>query len=159
MGWLSPSDRTPQARVVRRRASAERPALWSRRELLRLRRSRTRPDGPWTVAIQAELCSDCGACLRVCSESALARRATGATVVYTIDSRRCNGCGDCAEVCAETALRIERLALPQTITEAACLPATTCGNCGVHAAGLRNGLCAVCLQTRLVSRRKGRLVP
>lgn len=151
MGWLFPSDPTQRSRVPRRRASVSRPAVWSRREVLLLCRRRTRADGQWSVVIRKEGCSDCGACLRVCGESALARSEAAAEVVYTIDSRRCNGCGDCAEVCAEGALRIERLAAPQTIAESARLPVETCAGCSGRTAGLRGGFCGVCRQNEILN--------
>jgi uncharacterized protein (DUF362 family)/Pyruvate/2-oxoacid:ferredoxin oxidoreductase delta subunit len=54
---------------------------------------------PW---IDVRLCRDCGACVRSCPASAIAR----ARGRMTIDSRRCQVCLCCQEVCPYAAIRV-----------------------------------------------------
>jgi Fe-S-cluster-containing hydrogenase component 2 len=58
------------------------------------------------MAVQAELCDGCSACVGRCQFKALSLL----DGIASIDLERCVGCGVCAQACATGALHLERLA-------------------------------------------------
>ena len=54
------------------------------------------------LAVFPHLCTQCGECVRLCKESAIALDGDGPVV----DSQCCVGCGDCARVCPSSALSL-----------------------------------------------------
>ena len=57
-----------------------------------------------TYRIDPVLCNGCGACIRVCSTSAILGEKKKA---HTIDDARCTKCGSCLEVCQPKAVLVE----------------------------------------------------
>jgi len=148
----SDSQRREPHRPIRGRRTA-----WSRRELLTLRRRKNTADGRWRVRIDADRCSDCGACVRICREAALWRRERDESVTYLLDAPKCNGCDDCAKVCAEQAVVVEHADQVAERLEVVTLPVLNCTRCDRRAAGLslrgvpagsapRGPLCFACRQ-------------
>ena len=62
----------------------------------------------YRVALDADRCSGCAACVDRCQVGALAVNGERASV----DRERCVGCGLCVSVCPDEALRLERLPQP-----------------------------------------------
>jgi NAD-dependent dihydropyrimidine dehydrogenase PreA subunit len=129
------------------------PVELSRRDVLRLGRSKPEPDGRWRMQMDADRCSDCAACVRICKTSALKRSQIDRFIVYAFDTRGCDGCGDCQRVCAEKALIVKCSDKNKVgISEIAHLPVALCSCCGQSCAAVIDGLCTVC---RLNSMRIG----
>jgi ferredoxin len=136
---------------LRRRHASHPVGGWSRREVLFARRRKPKPDARWRVQIDSSVCSDCGACVRICRRSALTRREDDTAILYMQNAPLCDGCGDCKQVCAAKALCLERVSQPIDQLDAARLSITSCSRCGKRGAGRVNGLCITCRQcaTRL----------
>ncbi len=155
---LQSDSQDPSRSVARRRAPSNTGSAWSRREVLTLRRSDSQTSAPevaragsgprlaWRVRIDADRCSDCGACVRICKPLALRRSETEQAVSYILDARRCDGCGECARVCARRAVEIRSSTEPAGLHEVACLPFTCCSRCAQRGAGFVDGLCMMCRQ-------------
>lgn len=105
--------------------------------MLMLRRRKNTAGGRWRVRIDADRCSDCGACVRVCREAALWRRECDESVTYFLDAPKCNGCDDCARICAEQAVVVEYADQVAGRLEVVSLDVLNCARCDRRAAGLR----------------------
>lgn len=164
----------PSRSLARRRAPSNNVSAWSRREVLTLRRADPRTSVParrrqisagsgprlaWCVRLNADRCSDCGACVRICKASALRRRETEQAVSYILDARRCDGCGECARVCAERAVEIRSSTEPAGLHEVARLPFTCCSRCAGRGTGFVDGLCMMCRQPANRLGREGSCLP
>ncbi len=132
--------------ALRRRGVFESAVMLNRREMITLRRYRPAPDARWRLKIDAERCSDCAACVRVCPLSALSRRSTDDAASYMFDARRCNGCDKCAEICVEKAIVLTRAQEPAELLEAARLPKAPCVKCGQQGTDRVHGVCMICRQ-------------
>lgn len=129
---------------VARRPPTE-PRQVSRRDFLTFGRGRNRADGMRRVAIDADRCTDCRACVRVCGAVALRRTDDGARVVYALSFASCNGCGDCAAVCARNAVTVSHASERRgDVAEIAGLTKRTCGQCGRLETGVVDEVCAIC---------------
>jgi NAD-dependent dihydropyrimidine dehydrogenase PreA subunit len=132
---------------VAKRTSAE-PRQVSRRDFLTFGRGRHCADGMWRVSLDANRCTDCQACVRVCGTEALRRTDNDARIVYSLALASCNGCGDCKAVCAVGAVTVFRAAdSRQQAVEIATLAKKVCKRCGRLEAGVIDGVCPVCQTT------------
>lgn len=141
-------DNPKRPRVARQRPST--PKRFSRRDFLTFGRTARRPRGVWSVTIDAARCTDCGACVRICEESALRRLDDDAHVRYALDAPSCTGCADCATVCAANALSVQpgnEHERDDRLTDIVTLPKEHCLRCGQSVAGVINNVCSVCRST------------
>ncbi len=139
-------DDSTRPRIVRRKAAQAQQV--SRRDFLTLSRGSHRADGTWRVTIDADKCTDCNACTRICSEDALSRGEDDLRVVYSLAFASCTGCGDCETVCAAKAVSVSRESdRKDSLAEIAGLPKTRCSGCGQTQAGLVDGVCPICRPT------------
>jgi ferredoxin len=68
------------------------------------------PHSPFgVVELQAESCTGCGQCARVCPTGALALRRKEVEITLTYAAPSCIGCGFCVEVCPEAAAQVLRV--------------------------------------------------
>ena len=122
------------------------PTTRTRREVLFPLAKKNGATVRWMISADAERCTDCMACVRICHSRALQRREGEEEVSYRFDVLRCDGCNDCSQVCAENAVRVaqaERASETPVVVRLAVRP---CRQCGRPQAGLVNGRCAACRQ-------------
>lgn len=58
----------------------------------------------YRIVLDREKCSLCGACARVCPESAIHISSTS----FTLNAEKCTGCGNCETLCFEKAIGVEK---------------------------------------------------
>jgi Pyruvate/2-oxoacid:ferredoxin oxidoreductase delta subunit len=146
---LSLGSNSKRRRVARRRPSE--PERLSRRDFLAFGRSPRRAAGTWRVTIDADVCTDCSACTRICEEDALRRSEGDLHVVYSLDLASCTGCRDCEVICAAKAVSLLCDAeIGRGVIEIVSLPKGRCSGCGQTRAGLANRRCSVCRSTRML---------
>lgn len=108
------------------------------------------PAGPggnvalYSPQLDAERCTGCDACVRVCRHAAI--RLVQDPDAYRIDAERCTGCGLCRDVCEHAAIVVS--AGEAVEVETIALQTGRCRACGVHYHRPRGadgtGLCQVC---------------
>ena len=108
----------------------------------------TAPRFAFAPRIDAQRCTACHLCLRLCPETALTLIiAEDQPAAYQIDASQCTGCGLCVQSCAEGAIDIVALA---AATDGISLVSRQCRGCRVAyqrpAESLRedDGLCPIC---------------
>ncbi|KAB8307752.1 ferredoxin [Rouxiella chamberiensis] len=77
----------------------------------------------YRIVLEREKCSLCGACARVCPESAIHISNTS----FTLNAEKCTGCGNCETLCFEKAIGVEKdIAAGLEILETTGAVCTTC---------------------------------
>ena len=109
-----------------------------------------------TVTIDAEKCTGCDACVRICPHRAIRLERGAVGLVYEFDPASCTRCGLCRDLCEDDAVTLHSLA---AFTQSRLvLHSDQCRKCGapfhlpIEGAGVRSELCRICKQSNHYSR-------
>jgi Pyruvate/2-oxoacid:ferredoxin oxidoreductase delta subunit len=114
-------------------------------------RTRSTDIVPFAPTIDAEQCSGCDACVRLCPQAAIVLDHTAAQPAYRIVAEQCSGCGVCSDVCDSNAVSVA--CWQPVAAEAIPLWTGRCEACGVPFHRPQTGrandpLCPICTRTQ-----------